>query len=253
MALKVFSSGEVLFASDLNNNFNELEVKADAAAVLDDVIVTTVDGISDRLDVSTTKGDLAVYDGTDYVPVGVGTNSHVLTADSTEATGVKWEAPQSGGMTLIASGTLSGASLTISGLSTSAAPYKYLYFTAENITASTPGVNARFRINSDNTTNYSYIKTTSESYSFVDVSEIDNGPIVCNQIGGTGTVTNLTLKIYNYKTTRRFIQAISNKYQNNFLQQTGITHRQATAFNSINLVLQLGTFNGGTYELYGVA
>ena len=42
MALKVFSSGEVLFASDLNNNFNELEVKADAAAVLDDVIVYAI-------------------------------------------------------------------------------------------------------------------------------------------------------------------------------------------------------------------
>ena len=37
----------------------------------------------------TTKGDVYTYD-TDNARLGVGTNGHVLTADSTTATGLKW-------------------------------------------------------------------------------------------------------------------------------------------------------------------
>jgi hypothetical protein len=45
----------------------------------------------------TTKGDLYTYD-TDNARLPVGTNDYVLTADSTQATGLKW-APSSGGFT----------------------------------------------------------------------------------------------------------------------------------------------------------
>ena len=38
----------------------------------------------------TTKGDVVVFDGTDVVRVGVGANNTVLTADSAQASGVKW-------------------------------------------------------------------------------------------------------------------------------------------------------------------
>jgi hypothetical protein len=48
----------------------------------------------------TTKGDLLTFDTAD-VRLGVGTNGHVLTADSTEATGLKWVAP-AGGVTVAA-------------------------------------------------------------------------------------------------------------------------------------------------------
>jgi trimeric autotransporter adhesin len=36
------------------------------------------------------KGDLLVYNGTAYVALPVGTNGQVLTADSTQTTGLKW-------------------------------------------------------------------------------------------------------------------------------------------------------------------
>lgn len=48
-------------------------------------------------DTLTTKGDLLVHDGTDYQRLGVGTDSHVVTADSATALGVKWAAPAGGG------------------------------------------------------------------------------------------------------------------------------------------------------------
>jgi len=40
----------------------------------------------------TTKGDVVVFDGTNVVRQGVGTNDFVLTADSTQSSGVKWAA-----------------------------------------------------------------------------------------------------------------------------------------------------------------
>jgi hypothetical protein len=44
----------------------------------------------------TTKGDLFTFSTVD-ARLGVGTNGHVLTADSTQSTGIKWAAPAGGG------------------------------------------------------------------------------------------------------------------------------------------------------------
>lgn len=44
----------------------------------------------------TTKGDLYTHTTTAGTRLGVGTNGFVLTARSTESTGLKWEAPTSG-------------------------------------------------------------------------------------------------------------------------------------------------------------
>jgi hypothetical protein len=59
---------------------------------------TTASAAFGALAPTTTKGDLIVHNGTDNirVPVG-GTNGHVLTADSAEASGVKWAAAGGGG------------------------------------------------------------------------------------------------------------------------------------------------------------
>ena len=57
--------------------------------------------LGDLADVSTatpTKGNVLVADGTNWIQIGVGTNAHVLTADSAQALGVKWAAaPGAGG------------------------------------------------------------------------------------------------------------------------------------------------------------
>ena len=39
---------------------------------------------------TTTKGDIVVHNGTDVIRLGVGTDDQVLTADSTQASGLKW-------------------------------------------------------------------------------------------------------------------------------------------------------------------
>ena len=57
---------------------------------------TTKVAAFDALSPLTIKGDLIVFDGTDNVRLGVGTNNFVLTADSTTSSGVKWAAASGG-------------------------------------------------------------------------------------------------------------------------------------------------------------
>jgi len=63
---------------------------------------TTQTAAFDALAPTTTKGDLIVHNGSDNIRVAVGaTNGHVLTVDSATASGVKWAAGGSGGLTNI--------------------------------------------------------------------------------------------------------------------------------------------------------
>lgn len=59
----------------------------------------------DFLAPSTTKGDLIVFNGTDNVRLGVGTDTYVLTADAASSTGIKWAAGGGGGGVSSVSGT----------------------------------------------------------------------------------------------------------------------------------------------------
>lgn len=58
---------------------------------------TTQTAAFDALSPLTTKGDLIVHNGTNDIRLPVGTNDFVLTADSTQASGVKWAAAGGGG------------------------------------------------------------------------------------------------------------------------------------------------------------
>lgn len=57
-----------------------------------DLNLSTIQTAINNNNPSTTKGDLLVNNGTQLARLAVGTNAQVLTADSAEATGVKWAA-----------------------------------------------------------------------------------------------------------------------------------------------------------------
>jgi hypothetical protein len=63
----------------------------------------------------TTKGDLLVNDGTSNIRLPVGTNGHVLTADSALAAGVKWAAAGGGGASPITISDKTGAYTVVAG------------------------------------------------------------------------------------------------------------------------------------------
>jgi hypothetical protein len=61
---------------------------------------TTAVAAFDGLAPTTTKGDLIVNDGTDNVRLPVGVDNYVLTADSAQASGVKWALASGSGATI---------------------------------------------------------------------------------------------------------------------------------------------------------
>ena len=93
------------------------------------------------------KGDLVAGTATnDAAVLGVGANNTVLTADSSETTGLKWATPSSGGMTLISTTTLTGASVTLSSIP---ATYNHLQLVVRNFLPATDAAEMQIRINAD--------------------------------------------------------------------------------------------------------
>jgi len=97
--LNDFTAGSVIVAADMNKNFSDIET-----------FVNTTPGVVQK-DIVDAKGDLIVATSADAVSrLAVGTNNYVLTADSGEATGVKWSAaPADATKMPLAGGTFTGA------------------------------------------------------------------------------------------------------------------------------------------------
>ena len=140
------------------------------------------------------KGDIIAASAADTVArLAVGANDTVLTADSTTATGLKWATPASGGITLLSTTTLSGASTTISSISQS---YKNLYIIAQGVLMNgSAGID--LLPNNAATATYSYIKNAS-------VANGNNNNIFLSANGGilaTGGLNAWGTIIYNYTST----------------------------------------------------
>ena len=95
-----FAAGTTIVAADMNENFSDIETFVNSSpGLIQDSLVDA-------------KGDIIAATAADTVArLAVGTNTYVLTADSTEATGLIWAAPTTGditGITTAANSSLSG-------------------------------------------------------------------------------------------------------------------------------------------------
>ena len=97
--LNDFTAGTTIVAADMNQNFADIET-----------FVNTTPGVVQK-DIVDAKGDLIVATSADAVSrLAVGTNTYVLTADSGEATGLKWAAAASDATKMpLAGGTFTGS------------------------------------------------------------------------------------------------------------------------------------------------
>lgn len=198
----------------------------------------------------TTKGDLYTYSTTND-RLAVGTNGQTLVANSSTASGLEWQTPASG-WTSIASGTLSGASVSLTSIPST---YKNLTIYLNNPYASTTA-DFRVTINSDTSASYNYWSwnpsfTTSSggSDNFVRLGAAGS-LITANNNYGSGFI-----EFPNYYSTTA-IKVGRVMYQGSSGACYGgywncIQSYVPAAISSIQLKTSTGTFSGGTYELWG--
>ena len=181
--------------------------------------------------------------------LAVGTNGQYLSADSTASTGLAWATASSGGMTSIASGSLSGTSLNLTSIS---ATYNNFVLVMRGISTN---ADASLSVTVNGTASI-YRQTAGEGAA--------SGAGAWN-IGTSdtfdSTVTNGFLQItaFDYANTssvKTFQQTVSFKDTSAGGYWTGLTTISAqtsSAINQITVTVSGGsTFDAGTYTLYGV-
>ena len=203
------------------------------------------------------KGDLVVGNATnDSGVLAVGTTDQVLTVDSSTATGLKWAAPAggAGNMVQIATGTLSGASLTLSGLSS----YTELLFIAYQTTNASDG-QPYLRINNNSTANtYQQIGHT-QNPSGGDIWRINNSDLVYlhNSNYGNAQSNNnsnmYSVRFFNCKNPGFTTYDITtNVYAGNtyFNISKGV-YKVSETVSSLVFANWGGNWTAGTYVLWG--
>lgn len=200
-------------------------------------------------------GDLLYGTAADTVArLAIGTAGQVLTVNS-GATAPQWATPAGGGgMTSIASGSLSGASLDLTTISGS---YKDLVLI---LRAATPANDTSVigRLNNDSTGIYNYIsnRQSGGTYSTDSANTATSFPIT-SATGQNPQSGALVMTIFDYANSTGHKQV---QLQYNFTQNTGAicnnfvagAYRSTTAISRITLTPGSGNWSSGTYILYGV-
>jgi hypothetical protein len=204
------------------------------------------------------KGDLIAGTAADTVSrLAVGTNGQVLTADSAEATGMKWATSQSGGMTLISTTAMSGSPITLSSIPST---YKDLVVRYYNAKTTGDGTNISMTFNGNTSSIYNAMGHWNQDGTWASLQSYG----AANFLIGRGTTATTghylgsgVLEIPDYASSYNkrfqgwsFVQQNSNANQGFFINGN---FGSTSAISSITFTLATGTFNGGTILLYGVS
>jgi hypothetical protein len=203
----------------------------------------------------TTKGDVyAATAASTVARLGVGANNTVLTADSAEATGLKWATPAAGGMTLISTTTLSGSSVTLSSIPST---YKNLQLVVRDVSSATDDNYFRFRFNGDSGANrHAFLGSNASDYT------VNFNNDIINVISGLDDTVFDSLSVidipdYANTATQKFarLRGIWRFYDSGATLSSNGTmyYKETSAISSIELRILYGTFSGGTALLYGVS
>lgn len=217
---------------------------------------TAIDTTTKNLNPQTTTGAIAYRSSTSNVNTSLplGTAGQVLTVNS-GATAPEWASP-SGGMTLISTTTLTGASVTLSSIPQT---YLHLYVVVRNFLPATDAVNFSMRFNADSTANrhqvygineLGYGNTSTFGQSVIQIggtndNSVGSGLMIMNVYDYTNTVTwkfarSEFLFVDSTTTTSARIGGISGFYN------------QTSAITSLQFLPGSGNFTSGTVLLYGV-
>jgi|688.fasta_scaffold635111_1 hypothetical protein len=198
------------------------------------------------------KGDLIVATAADTVArlaVG-GTNGQVLQVDSSTASGLKWDTVSAGGMTSIASGSLSSFSITLSSIP---ATYNNLQLVIRDYFTSGASEELCLRVNGNNTASAYYIQqVTSNATSFTNTSQ---NYLYVNLATSTDRNTSTIVNLWDYTSSMNKNGSIIFNGAAGSASFNGAGHffiSETTALNSITIFSYGGSTMSGSYILYGV-
>ena len=200
------------------------------------------------------KGDLIAASANDTpARLAVGTNGQLLSADSTAATGLAWvAAPESGGMTVVASGSLSGSTTVISSIP---GTYNNLRLLIRNPRGASDNRELYIRLNGDTGTNYNYSLARENFNVAANSSFLPVGFNMDNSVNN-GT---LFMDFSDYANTSvwklaKSFSAFTNATNNSNSTYADYLHfwKSTSAITSITMYVDSGDWAGGTYVLYGV-
>lgn len=206
------------------------------------------------------KGDIIAATAADTVArLAVGANDTVLTADSSTATGLKWAAVSAGGMTQLATGSLSGSSVSLTSISGS---YKELWLYVYEVSLAADNYGWGIQYNSITTSTYTLTATRSDSSSVPNDADGTRWDVQTVGVGGmlassTNNFSIIRLPNYAASTGYKAIQFTS-YYQaysgsTNRVLNGGGYQAGTGAITSLQIVTAGTTFDAGTYILYGVS
>jgi hypothetical protein len=232
-------------------------VKDGATAI--ETLGDSVDATVKALNPETTLGDISYRSSTanTNTRLGIGSTGQVLTVSG----GVPaWATASSGGMTSIASGSLSGASVNLTSISQS---YKDLRLVIRGPQQSSDE-DFYIRPNSDSTGPYAVIGGTSLSATMVvstNRSNVSATDVLGNSLMESSVTDNLVIYDFpDYATTStNHIIQMRNAYTNDSavnvagFSTTNYCPATPVAITSILIVSDAGSWTGGTYILYGVS
>jgi hypothetical protein len=215
--------------------------------------VTVTNSMATAIDA---KGDLLAGTAADTIDrIAVGANNTVLTADSSTATGLKWATPAGGGMTLISTTTLTGATVTLSSIP---ATYNNLCLVVRDMLTGTDNVSVALELNGDNGVNR-YRSTDFNDAQGVQTFNASSITLTAN-IDNAVAQNLYIIQFYDYANTVTWkygtsqclgVDATTNTSL--YFLARNIFYNQTNAISSIKLSPGgAGGFTSGTALLYGV-
>jgi len=200
----------------------------------------------------TTKGDVYGFD-TAGARIPIGSNNQVLTADSTQALGLKWANPSTGSMTLLSTTTLSGLTTTVSGISQS---YKDLYVQISNAVDTLSAIKIDLQFNG--TADQVWVGST--AYAGSATTNFNSDRYLSNTTQSSNNSNNsygIYVRNYSQTVSGRAPITISGQYQDNATAQSYAINLQGartttTAITSLVVTSSSNVFTGGSIYIYGV-
>lgn len=250
----VFGQGVDTTLADLKGGTTGQVLSKTSNTDMDFTWVTQDDANAIQNTIVDAKGDLITATAADTpARLAVGANDYVLTADSTQATGLKWAAVASGGMTLLSSTSMNGGTnVSVTGISSA---YKNLQIQVLDI-----GLNGAYGIikvtfNSD-TTNYRAVMISSSNSTTI--GSVTNGvPLTYNTTNQDtgGDDNSAVINVYNYADTttwKAFDFCAAWQATAGAATIGGGNFKSTSAISSVQITTSAGSFAGGTINIYGV-